>query len=598
MTDNKKPVSEESYQIVGAKDYTAQAQRPLSPAAVAPDVALERAPAKKATRPKRAVWIVHGMGQQVPFETLDSLTSGVRNAAPRPTSTPRLRSVKFGDQVVERVELDVHGQSGAEYELHLYEAYWAPVTEGVAKLSDVISFLFDGGLRGMLNALRPFNRAMFGGMQPFKIHKRTAVWILWTLLVVLALIAINAFIVAAGASSSKIPLFGGLAIGQQWEALTALASGMCSVALTFGAILFLSEMSKPANLNNMWKTVICYGGWIGFVCTTLAIIATAGLMLGDIKFEWVQTLLKDMPRKEVQGISTLLILTTALVVGLAMAYRGFLRSSAQPLRGNGVLVFFFAISFVLHLFCILGPLLASLSVLSLPEWLSGIVACLSNPIWVWPFLIALGKNVRTLLVQYVGDVAIYITANKLDRFETTRQKIKTIALTSASGIYQAKNDSNTDFEYEKVALVGHSLGSVIAYDTLNKLLVDDQLAGYQNQIENRTCLLETFGSPLDKIAFFFTIQGKDSFHIREQLASLVQPLIQSYSAYRKFPWINVYSKNDIVSGDLFLFDIPGKAIPPAINNLVDDQAVVPLAAHVDYWKNKLVWEQLYNTVAP
>jgi hypothetical protein len=28
----------------------------------------------KITREKRAVWVVHGMGQQIPFETVDSLT--------------------------------------------------------------------------------------------------------------------------------------------------------------------------------------------------------------------------------------------------------------------------------------------------------------------------------------------------------------------------------------------------------------------------------------------------------------------------------------------------------------------------------------------
>src|SRR6202162_51799 len=107
-------------------------------------------------------------------------------------------------------------------------------------------------------------------------------------------------------------------------------------------------------------------------------------------------------------------------------------------------------------------------------------------------------------------------------------------------IYQAPNDDGDGFEYVKVAIVGHSLGSVIAYDTLNKMLTDDSLSQNELQVADRTCLLATFGSPRDKIAFFFTIQGKDTFHIREQLADLVQPLIQSYPEFRKFPWINVY----------------------------------------------------------
>jgi len=38
---------------------------------------------KSAVREKRAVWIVHGMGQQIPFETLDGLTNGLMDALPQ-----------------------------------------------------------------------------------------------------------------------------------------------------------------------------------------------------------------------------------------------------------------------------------------------------------------------------------------------------------------------------------------------------------------------------------------------------------------------------------------------------------------------------------
>jgi hypothetical protein len=48
------------------------------------------------------------------------------------------------------------------------------------------------------------------------------------------------------------------------------------------------------------------------------------------------------------------------------------------------------------------------------------------------------------------------------------------------------------------------------------------------------------------------------------------------------------------------------ALPPALHlaplkfkveNIPDPDAVVPLAAHVDYWKNGLVWQQLYARIA-
>src|SRR2546423_556510 len=133
---------------------------------------------------KRAIWIVHGMGQQVPFETLDSLVEGVLLGAARNrdgwqiSGPPRVVTAKFLDsdngskpQVVQRVEIDLEqraefgDQRGTanppKLQLHLYEAYWAPLTEGVAKVTDVISFLFNAGIHGLLNWLRPFRRAMF-----------------------------------------------------------------------------------------------------------------------------------------------------------------------------------------------------------------------------------------------------------------------------------------------------------------------------------------------------------------------------------------------------------------------------------------------------
>jgi hypothetical protein len=139
---------------------------------------------------------------------------------------------------------------------------------------------------------------------------------------------------------------------------------------------------------------------------------------------------------------------------------------------------------------------------------------LASPKWVWPFLIVLAQQVRTLLVEYVGDVAIYITPNKLDRFDRVRNEIKQTALNVASAIFLACDPEKKDFLYDQIAVVGHSLGSVIAYDTLNQLMLNDWLSNNHLGIANRTNCLLTFGSPLDKTAFLFTIQGQLDAHSR------------------------------------------------------------------------------------
>ena len=56
---------------------------------------------------------------------------------------------------------------------------------------------------------------------------------------------------------------------------------------------------------------------------------------------------------------------------------------------------------------------------------------------------------------------------------------------------------------KKIIIVGHSLGSVIAFDTLNRIThaanIDQEKWRSVGKIEG----LITFGSPLDKLAFSF-----------------------------------------------------------------------------------------------
>jgi len=613
------PTVTEPTRILGAEAVLLPAARPEQPPPVRLVEELDR-PSEK-----RAVWIVHGMGQQIPFETLDGLTTGILKVADRfgariPGSRPRVTAVKFGpsgpggkEQVVERVEIDLQDKEDAKKncQLHLYEAYWAPVTEGAAKLSDVISFFFNGGMRSIWNSCRPFLRAMFPdespagprqGMQQFKIPFRAVLEVTLTLLLLLSLIAINAVIVSAGAAKASIPVFTMTRFDQHWKQLSAMATGMCAIALSFGAILFLGEMCKPANLARWKKLFISVVGWIGFSVTALTILASAALMSTITRFQWVADLLKRMNSESVEGVSTLFLLSAALLVVAALVTRASKRSSGTELRGDPFLVFLFVLSFALHLTVIPALVLVAGSEVTLPAYLPAIVqwaaSLLANPLWVWPALIVLAKLVRDLLIQFPGDVAIYVDSNKLDRFYNIRREIKQIASDSVARIYTARSADDSSWEYSRIAIVGHSLGSVIAYDTLNKLLNLDDITGNHVDVEKRTCLLETFGSPLDKIAFFFTIQGKETFHIREQLAAVVQPLIQSYAKFRTFPWVNVYSRNDIVSGSLQFYDLPDTTYKFKVENIPDPDAVVPLAAHVDYWKNDLVWQQLYARVAP
>jgi hypothetical protein len=202
----------------------------------------------------------------------------------------------------------------------------------------------------------------------------------------------------------------------------------------------------------------------------------------------------------------------------------------------------------------------------------------------WFALLGVSAVVRYFLVQYVGDVAVYVSAHTIDRFAEVRQKIRDSVYAGAQAVYAVSGE----VAYDGIILVGHSLGSVVSYDVLNRLINEEQLrTPGPSDVVRRTRLVLTFGSPLDKTAYIFSTQTGRINPIREALAASTQPLIQDYR-FRGMPWINLYSPWDIISGALKYYDKRGTPSPPAISNLLDPDANTLLAAHTEYWHNPLL----------
>lgn len=363
-------------------------------------------------RAPAAVVAAHGMGQQVPFETLDTLLAGFGEAARGPIA----RTVIVGGERLHRLEAVLTLPDGSSREVHFYEAYWAPITEGQVGIRDVIGFLWRSGLSGIRHGLKPFRRSIFNAVVEFPVPARTAL-----------------------------------------QFAAALA------AFTAAALLY-----------------------------------------------------------------------AVLVRELAMR-----ASLGSPLLWEA------------------------------PAWLLALLGAL----WV-----------RGVLVQYVGDVAVYVQPQVLDRFAEMRQRIKDTVQKTTRAVYCEP--------YEDVILVGHSLGSVVLYDVLNSLLVDQALgiAGAP-EVAGRTRLLLTFGSPLDKTAFIFGTVGRRSL-ARDALAASLQPLVTNREV--RPPWINLYSPWDLISGPLDYYDLPDRSNPHPAANVRDPGATTPLLAHVEYWRGSLLFATILD----
>jgi hypothetical protein len=211
---------------------------------------------------------------------------------------------------------------------------------------------------------------------------------------------------------------------------------------------------------------------------------------------------------------------------------------------------------------------------------------------VWGGALFVSYWVRKFLVQYVGDVAAYVSAHTVSKFDELREQIKTGARDLIRSIFMQPGETGA-FAYGKVVVLGHSLGSLIAYDALNGLIRQDALERRELRVIDRTALFLTFGSPLDKTALIFRSQASGRQDLREAAAATLQPMIENY-AFRPKRWVNLFTPNDWICGSLEYYDDPGDSLfrERGIRNQLDLEATTPLAAHGEYWSGSLLARHL------
>jgi hypothetical protein len=421
-----------------------------------------------------ACMITHGMGEQVPFETIAAAASAfVRGRVPAsPPQANRVALVPDGD-LVSRMELCYAAtEETPETHVHIYEGYWAPLTEGRITYKSIISFLFSTGLAGLRVARRKrFNRWIFGNLYELPIKLGTEPLLLGILVALLLL--------------SGLVVFASFEVDHVWTVIKGFAN--LGFAQGFHA-LFARAGSHP------WK------------CASLLLV---------IPLAWI-------------------------------AYQ-------------------------IHWF----------------------------------------------LVEYVGDVVIYVASYKVSVYEEVRDAIQKTVLDLGKQIVACTNPlsplcgpvakekhggpSAPPFVYDGIFFAGHSLGSVITFDLINALIVwDTDGCGGRHDLINRITRLLTFGSPLDKTAFLFRTQvSTEQHHFRELMAGNIQPLTLDYEL-RPFPWINLYSHKDPVSGCLQYYDLPpGMSLPALaarVDNRIDPAGTKFGEAHVQYWDGMMLSEQLLHGV--
>lgn len=588
----------------------------------------EKAPQNRSLQP-RAVFVAHGMGQQVRFQTLDDVARGICEEIEEREMVVEQRTaltVRVGCERLQRLELTVKVPNNDQrLSVHLYEAYWAPLTEGAIGLWQTVRFLLSGGWNGIRSDAK-LHRFMFKKPRIFSISRWDLALLFVVILTVIAMVVVGGTI--AGVATAKFTFAqSGWVKDKLVEDLTALfellvavvAGGMvvAMAVIWLGRVLKKRKLYKAATAIN-WLSVIpgaviILALWFSaYIAIPLFFIFDETAPFPGRDCQWSAPFCSDQwgatlawPIQQLHG----------WVIDL-------LRCNVPELAAWWTLLCFAAAVLVYALVMLLKPAPKSGSPRSQGGRLAGLVLaliavaivlalCGSNMALgfvTWLLLFGAVLFVRSFLIQYLGDVAIYVCSHLVDRFFDLRERIRTVVWSAARAVY-AFRDADGEFLYDDIVVAGHSLGSAVVYDTLNRLINDDDLVGDGDEkrccddalMENlsvriRTRLLLTFGSPLDKFAFIFA--ERHSGGDRDALSTSKQPLIADKRP-DTFKWVNVYSPFDPLGGSLEFYDTPEGDEDPNKNrvlNEADPEAITPITAHTEFWQNKLIYERIVDAL--
>jgi hypothetical protein len=230
--------------------------------------------------------------------------------------------------------------------------------------------------------------------------------------------------------------------------------------------------------------------------------------------------------------------------------------------------------------------------------------------------LALAATIRLFLIDFMGDVAVYTNLNERTGYFNVRAQILQECGHALTTLYtdldnrvaslnrQAEADTPATFE---LVIAAHSLGTVIAYDTINdhfnRARIGAAAAGpLQPPLAMDVCShlrgLLTFGSPLNKVYYFFRDRSAPEALLRSQIVDglhgfrLLVPDAESPGApldpvpkpsvlaelEQQFQWINVWAPLDPFCGKLFFYDLP-EAMQ------LKRWYWVPILAHLAYWRD-------------
>jgi pimeloyl-ACP methyl ester carboxylesterase len=185
-------------------------------------------------------------------------------------------------------------------------------------------------------------------------------------------------------------------------------------------------------------------------------------------------------------------------------------------------------------------------------------------VWVLALARVLFGGARRFLAEVFGDVQVYTNRDELSEHFAAREAV----LSSAEQVFATVDRRG----YEGVVVVGHSLGSVVALDALERLDARD------SDILSRVDAIVTFGTALEKVRYFFSRES-DSYsglavrRLKERERAIAEAggiedirqsvmVVQSLQTLERAvhlagaerrAWVNLWYANDVVANPITSF---------------------------------------------
>lgn len=508
---------------------------------------------------RAAVVVVHGVGSQPPLATLGRLSQGLIDHARAHGERPEARAVL----------LRVRGEPSSVLRIG-----GAPSLGGFDSV-DVHEFAWQGLAHGRARPLAVLRWLVRTGLAPLHVRRH------WRVL-------------ADAGDDAPSPW---AVVGRQ--ALIATALAWLVVALLAGVTVALLQLPRA------WPLL---GAALADAAAALGPLGAAALALGAVP---AAVAVASLWGAAADALEARALRRRTPGDGWAGSYAGVARLWAWP---------------AVVIAAVLGAWAAVGVAVGADAWraLAGVVRALADA----PSLLAgalaaaaLAWLARTL-ATHVGDIALYVTSDTSSAFHRGRRELQAAATAlvvellrrgEAGGIEPGNGDgagaamdattaTDAATSYDAVVLVGHSLGSVIALDALDGAAREARVEGDPAGARRPLPLLKlrgllTFGSPLDKTAYFFRERVPDGDAVHAQLvsfrhASRRRPSRRDDGPYR-------LARYDVPYGWLRWLHLHAPADPisdPLVYYRVDERRrrryPWPWTAHDRYWEDPETYRAL------